>query len=67
MKQTDKGSRLPIPVHVFPLPEYPALHAHVYDPCILLHVALAWQLCELLEHSSISKNFSRKQTLVSWS
>ena len=62
IKQTGKGSRLP--VHVFPLPRYPALHAHLYDPCILLHVALAWQLCELVEHSSISKKCSGKQKLV---
>ena len=64
IEQIDNRSRLP--GHVFPSPENPALHAHLYDPCILLHVALAWQLCELVEHSSISKEFPRKQTLVPW-
>ena len=29
-----------LPVHVLPSPEYPALHAHAYDPTVLLHTAL---------------------------
>ena len=33
-------------VHVTPLPEYPALHAHVNEPTVLAHVALVMaQLC----------------------
>ena len=43
------------PVHVFPSPEYPALQAQVYDPGVLLHMALIPQLWELAEHSSTSK------------
>ena len=43
-----------LPVHVLPSPVYPALHAHTYDPTVLLQTALASQLWELVEHSSIS-------------
>ena len=43
------------PMHVFPSPEYPDLHAQVYDPGVLLHTALISQLWELAEHSSTSK------------
>ena len=43
-----------LPVHVLPSPEYPVLHAHVYDPIVLLHTALTPQLWALVEHSSIS-------------
>ena len=43
-----------LPVHVLPSPVYPALHAHPYDPAVLLQTALASQLWELVEHSSIS-------------
>ena len=43
-----------LPVHVLPSPEYPALHAHAYDPTVLLHTALTPQLWALEEHSSIS-------------
>ena len=43
-----------LPVHVLPSPEYPALHAHAYDPGVLLHTALTPQLWVLEEHSSIS-------------
>ena len=43
-----------LPVHVLPSPVYPALHAHPYDPAVLLQSALASQLWELVEHSSIS-------------
>ena len=32
------------PLHVLPSPEYPALHAHAYDPTELLHAALTSQL-----------------------
>ena len=43
-----------LPVHFLPSPEYPALHAHAYDPTVLLHTALTPQLWALEEHSSIS-------------
>ena len=33
-----------LPVHVFPSPEYPELHAQVYDPSVLLHTAFTSQL-----------------------
>ena len=33
-----------LPVHVFPSPEYPELHAHEYDPSVLLHKAFTSQL-----------------------
>ena len=49
-----KHTSLSSPVHFLPSPEYPALHAQVYDPIILLHTALTPQLLELAEHSSIS-------------
>ena len=32
------------PVQVFPSPVNPALHAHAYDPAVLLHTALTSQL-----------------------
>ena len=39
-------------MHALPLPEYPALQEHAYEPKVLLHIALTSQL--LAEHSSIS-------------
>ena len=33
-----------LPEHVFPSPVKPALHAHAYDPAVLLHTALTSQL-----------------------
>ena len=46
---------LPVSTHVFPSPEYCELHTQAYDPWVLVHTALMLQLCELVEHSSISK------------
>ena len=33
-----------LPEHVFPSPVNPALHAHAYDPTVLLQTALTSQL-----------------------
>ncbi len=41
--------------HERPVPEYPALHAHVYDPAASVHVAAARaQLCNPCVHSLMS-------------
>ena len=53
--QFTKPTKNILPVHLLPSPEYPALHVQVYDPRVSLHTALTSQLCELVEHSSISK------------
>ena len=36
-------------------PVHPSVHAHVYDPGVLIQVALFWQPCVSDIHSSISK------------
>jgi len=38
------GIMISLPVHVFPSPEYPALHEQLYDPLMLLHTALTSHL-----------------------
>ena len=47
-----------VPLQVLPSPVYPALHAHAYDPTVLLQIALTSQLWSLLEHSSTSENIT---------
>ena len=44
-----------LPLQVRPFPEYPGLHVQLYDPLVLLHTALALQLCDPLAHSSMSE------------
>ena len=51
LKQTN------VPLQVLPSPVYPALHAHAYDPTVLVQTALtSRQLWSLVEHSSTSEN-----------
>ena len=50
LKQTN------VPLQVLPSPVYPALHAHAYDPTVLVQTALTSQLWSLVEHSSTSEN-----------
>ena len=42
-------------VQICPSPKYPGLHEHLYDPSVLLHTALALQLCVSVAHSSMSE------------
>ena len=39
-----KASDEDLPVQLLPSPEYPTLHLHVYDPGVLLQIALMSQL-----------------------
>ena len=43
------------PEQVTPVPSNPVLHVQVKDPSVFLHVALAWQLCAVVLHSSMSE------------
>ena len=52
LKQTN------VPLQVLPSPVYPALHAHAYDPTVLVQTALTSHLWSLVEHSSTSENIN---------
>ena len=46
---------LNLPVHVFPLPRYPVLQVHPYDPAVLAQVAWLEQSLAGSSHSFISE------------
>jgi hypothetical protein len=54
-----------IPAQFTPSPVKPLLHAQVNDPCVLLHVALSWQLCVLMAHSFTSATVKRELITLS--
>ena len=39
MKSSPFGLSLSLPLHLYPLPENPALQLHSYDPLLFVHVA----------------------------
>ena len=43
------------PKHDCPLPKNPGLQVQIWDPMVLLHVALWWHKSVFVAHSSISK------------
>ena len=47
-------------MHSRPSPKYPGMQEQLYDPLVLLHVALTWHLCVPVAHSSISVRKEKK-------
>ena len=53
-KQRLKQSKLIIPVHASPVPLYPSLHVHLYEPKVFEQFAFTSQSKISLLHSSMS-------------
>ena len=50
-----KISKFIIPMHTCPVPLYPSLHVHSYEPLVFTQVAFTPQMMLEFAHSSISE------------
>lgn len=55
-----------LPTQVSPSLKYPLKHLQLYDPLVLTHTELSWQLTFRSKHSSTSANIIRIISIFTW-